>query len=143
MTEGFRFHEHTADITIEAWGPDLPTAFEQGAEATLEIMVDTSSVSSEEPTDVAVEGIDLQELLVQWIGEIITMVDIESKFYSTFEIGEITQRDERYLLEATIWGEGIDHNKHETRTEVKAMTYADLRIEEKEEKTTVWFTLDL
>lgn len=143
MTEGFRFHEHTADITIEAWGPDLPTAFEQGAKATLEVMVDTSSVSSDESIDITVEGIDLEELLVEWIGEVITMVDIESKFYSMFEIHEITKGDNRYVLEATLWGERIDHDKHETKTEVKAMTYADLRIEEKKEKTTVWFTLDL
>jgi SHS2 domain-containing protein len=143
MTKGFRFHEHTADITIEAWGPELLTAFEQGAKATMEVMVDTSGVSSDEPTDIDVEGIDLQELLVEWIGEIIAMVDIESKFYSRFEINEINRADERCFLEATVWGESIDHDKHETRTEVKAMTYADLQIEETDEKTTVWFTLDL
>lgn len=143
MPKGFRFHEHTADITIEAWGPDLLTAFEQSAKATMEVMVDTSGVSSDEPTDIDVEGIDLQELLVEWIGEIVTMVDIESKFYSRFEINEFNRGSDRCSLEATVWGEEIDHEKHDTRTEVKAMTYADLEIEETKEKTTVWFTLDL
>ena len=46
-------------------------------------------------------------------------------------------------LKYNAWGEDIDHDKHETRTEVKAMTYADLRIEFEKDTKRIWFTLDL
>ncbi|MHA1927295.1 MAG: archease [Candidatus Thorarchaeota archaeon] len=37
----------------------------------------------------------------------------------------------------------MDHDVHDTRTEVKAMTYADMSIETTTDNTTLWFTLDL
>ena len=143
MDRGFNFHEHTADITIECWAPTLKEAFVQAAIATLEVVVDTSSVNSKNAVDISVSGIDLNELLVEWIGQIIALIDIKFMFFSKFSIETITQNDEEYTLEGQVWGETIDLERHDARTEVKAMTYADLKIITEPERTTFWFTLDL
>jgi SHS2 domain-containing protein len=55
----------------------------------------------------------------------------------------IETTDEGYHAKGKAWGEEIDLEKHETRTEVKAMTYADLKIEQHDDETRIWFTLDL
>jgi SHS2 domain-containing protein len=140
---GFRYHEHTADITIECWAPTLELAFAEAALATFEVIMDTSTVESKEETKITVSGYDLSELLVEWIGQVISLIDIEYKFYSKFEISTLSEGPDGFQLEGTAWGEDIDHNKHVTRTEVKAMTYADLRIETEQDITRIWFTLDL
>ena len=144
MTEnGFRFHEHTADITVECWAPTLELAFAEAALATFEVIMDTSTVEPKESTSISVSGFDLSELLVEWIGKIIALIDIEYKFYSRFEIAKLERNTNGCLLEGIAWGEDIDFTKHVTRTEVKAMTYADLRIDTEETHTRIWFTLDL
>ncbi|MFW9925142.1 MAG: archease [Candidatus Thorarchaeota archaeon] len=140
---GFKFHEHTADITIECWAPTLEDAFAEAALATFEVILDTSTIEPHEPTEVVVEGVDLKELIVEWVGRLLALIDIEHKFYSKFEVSSVKKIDNGYVLYGTAWGEEIDFDKHDTRTEVKAMTYADLKIETEPHLTRIWFTLDL
>jgi SHS2 domain-containing protein len=143
LQRGFKFHEHPADITIECWAPSLVEAFEEAARATFEVILDTTTVATPETVELSVLGIDLEELLVEWIGTLIALVDINDQFYSKFEVDEISQQSDGYILKGRAFGERIDLDRHVTRTEVKAMTYADMKIIERRGKTTLWFTLDL
>ena len=140
---GFRYHDHTADITVECWAPTLKEAFEEAALGALEVISDTSTVQPIESIDVRVQGIDLEELLVEWIGHLIALIDINSQFYSKFEVLGISKNTEGFTLNGRVWGENIDLERHDTRTEVKAMTYADMNIEQEAVRTTLRFTLDL
>ncbi len=143
MERGFIFHDHTADITVECWGPTLEAAFEEAGMATFDVILDTSTVSSIESAEIETRGYDLQELLVEWVGHLIALIDITGRFYSKFEVDSISQENEEYVLKGRALGEKIDFDKHETKTEVKAMTYADMKIDQHPEKTTLCFTLDL
>ena len=140
---GFKFHEHTADITVECWAPTLELAFAEAALAAFEVIMDTSTVEPADGTKISVSGHDLSELLVEWIGQVIALIDLEYKFYSNFDVESLSKASDGYYLEGTVWGEDIDFEKHDSRTEVKAMTYADLRIETEQDITRIWFTLDL
>jgi SHS2 domain-containing protein len=142
LERGFNYHDHTADITIECWAPDLIDAFEQAALATFEVILDTSTVKPKDATEITVTGTDLEELLVEWIGKLISLIDINGQFYSKFHVDHLEATLEGYSLEGRAMGEKIDHEKHDTRTEVKAMTYADMRIIQEPNRTTLWFTLD-
>jgi len=143
LERGFKFHDHTADITIECWAPNLIEAFEQAAIATFEVILDTSTVEPKDTIAISVMGADLEELLVEWIGELIALIDINHQFYCKFHVDLIESTLDGDLLKAHVQGEDIDHKKHDTRTEVKAMTYADMKILQEPNRTTLWFTLDL
>jgi SHS2 domain-containing protein len=143
MDRGFRFHDHTADITIECWAPTLETAFEEAALATFEVILDSSTVTPTESAEIETRGYDMEELLVEWIGHLIALIDITGRFSSKFEIDNISKEAEEYVLKGRAIGETIDFDKHDTKTEVKAMTYADMKIDQKLDKTTLCFTLDL
>jgi SHS2 domain-containing protein len=143
MDRGFRFHDHTADITIECWAPTLETAFEEAALATFEVILDSSTVTPTESAEIETRGYDMEELLVEWIGHLIALIDITGRFYSKFEVDNISKEAEEYVLKGRAIGETIDFDKHDTKTEVKAMTYADMKIDQKLDKTTLCFTLDL
>ena len=77
------------------------------------------------------------------MGRILALIDIEYRFFSRFEVDSITHTEDGYSLDGTIWGEEINLEKHVTRTEVKAMTYAEMKIETEHSLTRIWFTLDL
>ena len=85
----------------------------------------------------------MKELLVEWVGRLISLIDINSQFYSRFKVHEISEVSVGYHLKGNAFGERIDLQRHDTRTEVKAMTYADMRIDRSPEKIALWFTLDL
>ncbi|MFW9843683.1 MAG: archease [Candidatus Thorarchaeota archaeon] len=143
MDRGFRFHDHTADITIECWAPTLESAFEEAALASFEVILDSSTVTPTEPTEIETRGYDIEELLVEWIGHLIALIDITGRFYAKFEVDSISKDEEEYVLKGRAIGETIDFDKHDTMTEVKAMTYADMKIDQQSDKTTLCFTLDL
>lgn len=121
----------------------MEEAFEEAALASFSVIVDTSTVSPREMVEVHVDGIDLQELLVEWIGQLIALIDLNGQFYSKFQVISLSKSDDRWHLDARVWGEPIDYEKHDVHTEVKAMTYADMKIEETPDRVALWFTLDL
>ncbi len=143
MSRGYEFHGHTADITIECWGQSLEDAFEEAAVATFNVILDPSTVDVHDRVVVEVEGIDLPELLVEWIGELIALIDIRRQFYSEVDVEYIKNTEEGYRLRGKIGGENIDLEKHQTHTEVKAMTYADMKVIQENDRVELTFTLDI
>lgn len=74
----------------------------------------------------SVDGTDVQSLLFNWLNELLVFVDGENLAFSEFDV----KIDEKNLkLKAVCWGERIDREKHETRTEVKSCTYHQMKIE--------------
>jgi archease family protein len=71
----FEYGDHTADILIIANGSTLPEAFRNAALGVLNIMYDTGRVDKVEAVNVTVEGVDLEQLLFNWIDEVIYWFD--------------------------------------------------------------------
>ncbi len=136
---GFRFLEHTADVLVEAWGPSLEAVFEEMARGMFEIMTDTSKVEPREHKEIEVCGFDLENLLYRWLEELLYLHDSENYVFSRFKVNRIEKRggseEEEYCLHAEVWGEKFDRERHEPRTVVKAVTYAQMRIEKQD---SVW-----
>ena len=140
---GFKFIEHTADIIIEAWGETLERAFEDAARATFEVMTDTKSIEPRVERRVEVEGFDLENLLLRWIEELLILFDSESLLLGEFRVDEIAKSQDGYKLKATVKGEKFNPEKHESRTHVKAITYAQMKIWKDNNTWHVRFTLDI
>ncbi len=78
-----------------------------------------------------------------WLNGLVVLIDINYEFYSRFEVVDISKNESGYTLTARAWGEKIDFSKHVTKTEVKAMTYADMHIDVSKAQTLLRFTLYL
>ncbi len=132
MERGFRFGEHTADVLIEAWAPTLEGLFEEMAKAMFEVMTDTSRVEPKQEVRVEVCGFDLENLLYRWLEELLYHHDSKNLVFSKFEVRKIFEKpsdgEKEICLEASAWGEEFNREKHEPRTVVKAVTYAQMRI---------------
>ncbi|MBB5253023.1 archease [Sulfurisphaera ohwakuensis] len=136
----FEFFEHTADIGIRAYGRNLNEAFENAAVAVFEVMTDTSKVEPREMREVKIDGYDLENLLYRWIESLLVYYDSEIMLFSKFHVNI----DEKNLtLEGKAWGEKFNPNKHERRTVVKAMTYHEMKIENKGNYYILTFVVDI
>jgi SHS2 domain-containing protein len=120
-----RLLEHTADMGIEASGETLEDLFAQAAYGLLEIIAGTPEALCREEMIVTVEGGDAEELLVNWLNEILYLFEIKRFFPLDFEIEEVRGN---HLL-ARVRGEPFDPQRHPVEREVKAVTYHQLRVE--------------
>lgn len=143
MKKRFEFLEHTADIYVAAYGSTLEEAFENAALALFEAMTDTSKVDAKVEESVEARGVDEQELLYDWLENLLVRFDETGNLYSRFKVEEIRKVDGEYRLKAKIWGEPFNPEKHPQRTGVKAVTYHLMEIKRKPEGVVVKFLLDV
>lgn len=136
---GFRILDHPADLGIEAYGKTLAEAFEQAALGLVFIIVDASRVEARECRKVTLQGSDLEQLLVRWLQEILYLFDGEHFIGGRFQISQL----ESGWLQAVVYGEPFDPKRHQTRMDVKAITYHQLEVREKTGKSGVRVFLDI
>ncbi len=118
----FEFFEVTADVGYKAYGKTLNEAFENAALAMFEVMTDTSKIEPEIERKVEVESEDECALLYDWLSEFLVMLDVDYLMFSKFEV-KIEKNEEGLSLKGTAWGEEFNPEIHESRAEVKAVTY--------------------
>ena len=70
------------------------------------------------------EGDSLETLLVNWLNELIYILDTNSFLAREIDIKELTHKK----ISGDLWGEEIDRERHRLGTEAKAATYHNLSI---------------
>ena len=121
--EPYNTFEHTADIGIEARGATLEEAFSNAARGMFSVIVDGSDIDAREKREIALEETDDDEqLLVDWLSELLYIHDVEGLVFDRFDI---TIDDG---LHATAWGEPYSRETHGYGSEIKAVTYHMLAI---------------
>ncbi len=122
QSKNFEFFEVTADVGYKAYGETLEEAFENAALAMFEVITDTSKIEPEIERKIEVESEDEYALLYDWLSEFLFMLDVDYLVFSKFEV-KIEKKEEGFSLKGTAWGEEFDPEIHESRAEVKAVTY--------------------
>jgi len=120
----YEFLEHTGDIGLKVYGEDIKTLFANAAEGFFSIMTDVSQIQPLEKQTIWVEGMGLDEVLVNWLNKLNYLFATENKLFCRFQIHKVDENS----LEATIQGESIDPQRHQIIREVKAATYHNLEI---------------
>jgi SHS2 domain-containing protein len=124
----FEFFDVTADVGYKAYGNTLEEAFENAALAMFEVMTDTREIKQNIKKEFQIESEDEYALLYDWLSEFLVILDSEFLMFSKFKV-EIEKKLEKYILNGTAWGEEFDPQRHESRDEVKAVTYHLMNIE--------------
>lgn len=130
----------TADVCFRAYGATLDEVFANAALAMFETMVETKDVAPRVTKDVEVMGEDLTSLMFNWLNELLFYVDVDGLMFSEFD-AKVDEK--RMTLSAKASGEQIDFQKHETKTDVKACTYHDMKIEKRDGKWMAQVILDV
>lgn len=122
QSKKFEFFEVTADVGYKAYGKTLEESFENAALAMFEVITDTSKIEPEIERKIEVESEDECALLYDWLSEFLVLLDVDYLIFSKFEV-KIEKKEEGFSLKGTAWGEEFNPEIHESRAEVKAVTY--------------------
>jgi SHS2 domain-containing protein len=126
--------EHTADILVRCTGRTVEECFESAAYALFDQMLDTGTIEKRTKFYFSVEAEDIESRLYLFLSEILYMFDGESAVMSSFKV---IFEGKKIICEA--YGETFDAIKHRPKTEIKAITYHMMNIDEKEPSVTVLF----
>lgn len=120
----YEYFEATADIGLKAYGNDMNEAFENAGLAIFNIISDTSLIIPERKIEFEVTSEDDVSLLYDFLEELLFYHETEFMLFSRFDV----EIDEKFHLKAVIYGEEIDWNKHERKTEIKAITFHKMAV---------------
>lgn len=125
--------EHKADVGIRGIGKTKEEAFAECAKAMFSVMVDLEKLDLEEKFDIEIETNDLESLLVDFLNHLLYLRDVNEIMFSRFDLYIINDGDE-WKLNGKIFGKKINKIKHDIKSDVKAASYHQLKIMEKDGK---------
>lgn len=126
-----------------AWGANLKEALEEVAKALFSVICDPSGIEPAEERCVEVSAPDVESLVVEFLSEVLYLFDAELLVFSEVEVRNLVQGADRYELKAMLRGEKFSNERHSPGTEVKAITYSYLAVEESQRGTTVEVVFDI
>jgi SHS2 domain-containing protein len=142
----YKLFDHTADIGVEISGRTKKELFASAANALFDILIENldSKGKSEEKTQkrqrtVTVNGLDVEDLLINYLREILYLFNGKGWVLSQCEIVESGNK----RLVARLTGEPFNKKKHSVKTEIKAVTYSGLNVEKQKSGWRAWVIFDV
>ncbi len=122
----YRPIDHTADLGIEVSGKSEKELYRNAGIAVHDMIADLRRVQPREVRKITVEGRDREDLLVNFLREILYLYNGEHWLLKDLTIG----RMEEGRIEATLRGEAFDPSRHGLKHEIKAVTYHQAEVKE-------------
>jgi len=107
------------------------------------ITPDLSKISQEIEKQIEIESEDKYALCFDFLSEFLYIFDVEELVFSNIIVKTIEKTNDKFKLEAIVYGEIFDKKKHEIGTEVKAITYSFMNIEQKKNKVEIDIVFDI
>jgi SHS2 domain-containing protein len=117
--------DHTADLGWAVWGDSWEELCENAGRALTDTLVDLGKVEPRQEVQWRVQTSTPERLLVRHLEEILFQFDAKGMVFSRFQISRLGTDG----LSCRAWGEPLDRDKHGFKTEIKAVTYHQLKIE--------------
>ena len=132
----FEYRDHTADVEVRGIGDTVEEAFCAAAAGMFNLMVDLDRIAPRERLEVAVSAPRLELLLVEWLSTLLGEKEISGLIFSRFAV-EIETTAGEHRLRGSAWGEPLVPAHHRPKLEVKGISYAGLRVDNRDGK---WIT---
>ncbi len=133
----------TADAAYEAWGKTTEELFIAAVDAAVNVMVENiEDIAPSRKFAIHCESESLEMLLYKLLEEIIYFKDAEILLLRVSKI-TIKPLDSGYSLDAVVYGEEINSEKHSLNVDVKAVTLYNFRVEETAEGWKATVVLDI
>lgn len=134
--------DHTADVQLHSWGKSLEVALAQQVVAMAGYMTDLSTVEEGVGRlEVEASGDDLYSLVFALMDEFLFRFSTEFFIWKSVEVTKIDR--ETWSATAVATGEAWDLAKHPQGTEIKAITYSAMKVDERAKRTDLWVIIDI
>ena len=125
----YEFIDHTADVAVELRARSREELYAEALRAFTDTVTALDEVDDDSEKTLSVEAEGLDELMVEWLGELVYRFDVDGLLFARAEV-EIEEGERGLCLTARTHGESYDEERHPLKVEVKGVTYHDLLVEE-------------
>lgn len=125
----FEHFDHGADVGIRGFGATPAEAFEGAGQAVFALLAeDPSTVRGAMEERVELEAPGLEELLVAFLNELISLADMRKLVFGGFNVEIAGGGPQPYRLSARARGEPFDPDRHACTVQPKGATYTGVRV---------------
>ena len=121
----FEFLDHTADVLVEVHAKTLEELLAESGKALFAAMLDLDRVKPVIQTYFTVSGKNEEELLYNFLEELLVYKDADALAFSRFDVQ--IRRDNELVADVVAEGERI-RPEHNPRADVKAISWHDFRV---------------
>lgn len=134
--KNYKFLSHTADIKFQASGKTIEEVFSNSALALSDVMTKGAGIRQKKKRKINIKARDFGSLLYNFLEEFLFLYDTKGFVLSSIE--EIKIDKEKFALSAVVAGD-----TKMLSNDVKAVTYNDMKVEQKGKKWIVQCVLDV
>jgi SHS2 domain-containing protein len=139
----YEYLDHTSEIGVLATGATAAEAFAEAARGLLGIQVDRAALEAVTEIRVTATGRDLEECLVEYLNALIAEQDLADLLLLDVTAPVISDGGDGVALIGVARGVGREAAAEHVETEVKAVTYQGLLVEEAESGWRARFVVDI
>lgn len=135
----YRILTRSSDLAIKVFGKSQPELFANSAFALFDLITDVDKVEVRDHLPLEVEGVDRDDLMVNWMRELLYLFQGSGYVLKEFKVHEAKETRVR----AEVCGEKYDPDRHEIRREFRSVAYHQSRIEKTGEQWTAQVIFEL
>jgi SHS2 domain-containing protein len=120
----YRITPHHSELAVKVFGSSQNELFANSAWALFDVITDTEKIDLKERLPLEVEGTDRDDLLVNWVRELLYFYQGSGYLLRDFRMLELGDK----VLKAEVSGEKIDPDRHEIKREIVAVAYDKSRM---------------
>ncbi|MGE5216492.1 MAG: archease [Chloroflexota bacterium] len=122
----YRLTRHQSELAVRVTGDSQADLFANSAWALFDVMMaDVGKIESRERIALEVEGTDRDDLMVNWMRELLYLYQGSGYLLREFRISEVKDT----VVKAEVAGEKLDPDRHEIKQEIAAVAFHKSRME--------------
>ena len=122
----YRITKHQSELAVKVVGASQADLFANSAHTLFDVMVaDLDKVECKEHIPLEVEGTDRDDLMVNWMRELLYLYQGSGYLLKEFQIREVKDT----IVKAEVSGEKIDPDRHEIKQEIAAIAFHKSRMD--------------
>ncbi len=131
--KSYEYLEHTADMGLRVFGENLYALFTNAAQGLFETIAVVETIDEIECVCIDVTAASVEELFVAWLDELNFRHETEEVFFRRARVLQCSETE----ISAEVYGESANFEKHQVYTEIKSVTYHQLQVAQKPDKSWV------
>lgn len=136
----YRLTRHQSELAVRVIGESQADLFANSALALFDVMLaDVGKVEARERIPLEVEGADRDDLMVNWMRELLYLYQGSGYLVREFLVREVKDT----LVKAEVGGEKLDPDRHEIQQEIAAVALHKSRMEKTGDQWTAHLIFEL
>jgi len=123
--KNYRITTHQNELAVRIVGNSQADLFANSGFALFDVLSDIDKIEAAERLSLEVEGSDRDDLMVNWIRELLYLYQGSGYLLKEFKINEVKDT----LVKAEVAGEKIDPDRHEIKQEIAAVAFHKSRMQ--------------